>query len=186
MPRFPLLHLIMVFILTLTPLYTPAHLLLAFYGSIVSWTYLRFYKCQFPDLDRQQEGLRGDRAETFAFAEFFPEPLRPAVTMLSNSVFNVLVSIGLCTPWDPSQVQAAQNASILGGRSGASSSRAETERRRALALKALDQRLQAATAKAPQPPATVQSDITQQPKPQQAAMTAPSMEDSNGKGSTQA
>ena len=39
--------------------------LLVFYGSFISWIYLRFYK--------YQDGLRGDRSETFSFASFFPE-----------------------------------------------------------------------------------------------------------------
>lgn len=55
------------------------------------------------------------------------------------------------------------------------SSRAETERRRALALKALDQRLNAATtvAKAPQPPTMAQGNVSTQPSASQPAMTAP-------------
>lgn len=67
-------------------------------------------------------------------------------------------------------------------RSAPGSTRAETERRRALALKALDQRLHAAsagpgaTAKTPQPASTVATDITTQPKPstQTAMMSQPS------------
>ena len=64
-------------------------------------------------------------------------------------------------------------------RSAPGSTRAETERRRALALKALDQRLHAAsagagaTAKTPQPASTVATDVTTQPKPStQTAMTS--------------
>lgn len=39
--------------------------LLVLYGSFISWIHLRFYK--------YQDGLRGDRSETFSFASFFPE-----------------------------------------------------------------------------------------------------------------
>lgn len=85
------------------------------------------------------------------------------------------------------------------------STRAETERRRALALKALDQRLHAATAgaggmaKSPQPASSAAADVTMQPKPStQTAMTSqpasmlgetsyvPEGEGNGHKGSTQA
>lgn len=140
-------------ILALTPLLTLASFLLAVFGFLTSWTYLRFYKTVFPDLDSSQTpySLRGDASETFAFAEFFPGPVKPLVAAVADQVFNVLVAMRLCTPFSAAEVSAA------GGNPGAyhqhnhrsaapGSARAEAERRRALALKALDQRLHAATA----------------------------------------
>jgi hypothetical protein len=38
---------------------------MAIYGLLISWVYCRFFKTQ--------DGVRGDRSETFAFASFFPE-----------------------------------------------------------------------------------------------------------------
>jgi membrane associated rhomboid family serine protease len=40
----------------------------ALFGLLVSWIYIRFYKVQ--------DGIRGDRSETFAFASFFPQVLQ--------------------------------------------------------------------------------------------------------------
>lgn len=160
-PRFPLLYLGLVLLLTLTPLLTVASSLLAIFGFLTSWTYLRFYKTAFPDLDSSQTpySLRGDASETFALAEFFPGPAKPLVAAVSDQVFNVLVAMRLCTPFSAAEVSAAAAGGAGGGGSGSGgfqqgghrggapgSARAEAERRRALALKALDQRLHAATA----------------------------------------
>lgn len=154
-PRFPLLYIGLVFLLALTPILSIASFLLAVFGLVTSWTYLRFYKTVFPDLDSSQTpySLRGDASETFAFAEFFPGPAKPLVAAVSDQIFNVLVAMRLCTPFSQSEVSAAAGGGSGGGyqhsghRSAApGSARAEAERRRALALKALDQRLHAATA----------------------------------------
>lgn len=157
-PRFPLLYLGVVLLLSLTPLLTLASFLLATFGFLTSWAYLRFYKAVFPDLDASQApySLRGDASETFAFAEFFPGPAKPLVAAISDQVFNVLVAMRLCTPFSAAEVSAAAAGAGGAGGSGAGyhghrgaapgSARAEAERRRALALKALDQRLHAATA----------------------------------------
>lgn len=172
-PRFPLVYLGAVLLLSLTPLLTAASFLLAASGFLTSWTYLRFYKTVFPDLDSSQSpyssasssssSLRGDASETFAFSEFFPGPAKPLVAAAADQVFNVLVSLRLCTPFSQAEVSAGyhhHHSSSSGGGGGGGggshnnnhrgaapgSARAEAERRRALALKALDQRLHAATA----------------------------------------
>jgi hypothetical protein len=178
-PRFPILYVLLVTLLTFTPLLTAASFFLAIFGFLVSWTYLRFYKTAFPDLDTSQPTrLRGDASETFAFSEFFPEPLRPAVSTFSTVVYNVLVTARVCAPFSAADVSASRGESFI-QRSAPGSTRAETERRRALALKALDQRLHdvsagtGATAKTPQPASTAATDITMQPKPStQTAMTS--------------
>ncbi len=178
-PRFPILYVLLVTLLAFTPLLTSASFLLATFGFLVSWTYLRFYKTAFPDLDTSQPTrLRGDASETFAISEFFPEPARPAVAAFSSVVYNILVSARICTPFSAADVSASRGESFV-QRSAPGSTRAETERRRALALKALDQRLHAAssgagpTAKTPQPASTAATDITTQPKlSTQTAMTS--------------
>jgi len=188
-PRFPLLYIALVTALSLTPLLTSASLFLAVFGFLTSWTYLRFYKTVFPDLDSSQPtSLRGDASETFAFAEFFPGPVKPLVASISEQVFNILVTMRLCVPFSPADVAGRGDNFLHRGAPG--SARAEAERRRAVALKALDQRLHAATANAatraatnsvtapPQQPPPVQvSGPTVQTQPQsstQAAMTTPS------------
>lgn len=154
-PRLPLLYVGLVAILAMTPLLTTASLSLAVSGFFSAWTYLRFYKSVFPDLDSSQSaGLRGDPSETFALAEFFPGPAKPAVAALSARVFDVLVAVRLCTPFSPDHLAAGRageggpSGGGFGQRGAPGSARAEAERRRALALKALDQRLHAASASA--------------------------------------
>ncbi|KAK3387051.1 eukaryotic integral membrane protein-domain-containing protein [Podospora didyma] len=144
-PRFPLLYIGLVALLCLTPMLASASFFLAVYGLLTSWTYLRFYKPVFPDLDTsQQASLRGDASDTFAFAEFFPGPARPFVESISSQIFNVLVAMRLCAPFTAADISAARGESTFVPRAG--SARAEADRRRAIALKALDQRLHAATA----------------------------------------
>lgn len=153
--RFPLAYVGVVTLLSLTPLLSGASFLLALSGFLTSWTYLRFYKTVFPDLDSssQSPSLRGDASETFAFAEFFPAPVRPAVATAADSVFDLLVQARLCTPFSPADVSAARgdsaNSYLQRGTPG--TARAEAERRRAIALRALDQRLNAASASGPGP-----------------------------------
>lgn len=147
-PRFPLLYIGLVTALSLTPVLTNASFFLAVFGFLTSWTYLRFYKAVFPDLDSSQpSSLRGDASETFAFAEFFPATVKPLVAGISEQVFNVLVAMRICVPFSAADVSASRGDNFL-QRGVPGSARAEAERRRALALKALDQRLHAAAAQA--------------------------------------
>ena len=45
-----------------------APVMLASYGFLTSWTYLRFYQ--------RRETVQGDASEAFAFEEFMPSPLQ--------------------------------------------------------------------------------------------------------------
>ena len=144
-PRFPLVYIGIVTFLSLTPLLSSASLWLAVFGLLTSWTYLRFYKTVFPDLESSQSSsLRGDASETFAFAEFFPAPVKPFVAAFADQVFEALVAMRLCTPFSQADVSAARGDSYV-QRGTPGSARAEAERRRAIALRALDQRLHAAS-----------------------------------------
>lgn len=171
-PRLPLLFIGMVTVLSLTPLLSRAAVWQATFGFLSSWTYLRFYKTIFPDLDSSQPAsLRGDASETFAFAEFFPGPVKPFVAALSNQIFDVLVAMRLCTPFSHTDMSSARGERAL-QRGTPGSARAEAERRRALALKALDQRLNAASAGAPSKAPAQPSGPTVQTQPQPSAHTA--------------
>lgn len=173
-PRFPLLYIGLVTILALTPLLTSASLFLAIFGFIASWTYLRFYKTVFPDLDSSQPtSMRGDASETFAFAEFFPRTMKPLVAAFSGQIFNVLVVMRVCTPFSLADVSAAQGTNFTQRNSGGGV-RAEAERRRALALKALDQRLHAATTntRSQSQPPTQTNGPTVNTQPQSSTQTA--------------
>ncbi|KAI1825773.1 eukaryotic integral membrane protein [Xylaria intraflava] len=178
-PRFPLIYLGLVTAASLTPWMSAASLPLAIFGFLTSWTYLRFYKTVFPDLDSSQPvSMRGDASETFAFAEFFPAPVKPFVAALADQVFNALVAMRVCTPFSPADLSAAQG-STFHQRSSTGGVRAEAERRRALALKVLDQRLHAAGNSATtrsqsiQPVQPTGPTVQTQPQPNvQAVMTS--------------
>jgi len=111
--------------------------------------------------------LRGDASETFAFAEFFPDPAKPFISAFSNQVYNVLLSLRICTPFSAADVSASRGDAFV-QRGAPGGARAEAERRRALALKALDQRLHAATAGSskPQPPPAPSVQVQPQPNTQ--------------------
>jgi hypothetical protein len=168
-PRFPLIHILLVFVLSLTPLLSAASYLLVTSAFLTSWTYLRFYKSAFPDLETSQPpSLRGDSSESFAFAEFFPEAVKPVVAAFSNSIYSILVMLRICTPFSASAPSGSRSDNIM-QRGAPGSARAEAERRRALALKELDSRLNAARAgtgskPAPPPPAPAAS-VQVQPQP---------------------
>lgn len=169
-PRFPLIHYLAVVILSAT-LISAASFFLVNHAFLVSWIYLRFYKSAFPDLETSQpSSLRGDASETFAFAEFFPDPVKPVVATFSNQVYNLLVSLRICTPFSAADVSASRGDTFV-QRGNPGGARAEAERRRALALKALDQRLHAATAGISKPQPSVPAPSVQvQPQSNQAAM----------------
>jgi len=139
---------------------TYASALLTWLGFYISWIYLRFYKGTFVDLSSsQQPSLRGDASESFSFASFFPEQIQPPIASIADTIYGVVVSAKLLTPFSEADIAAGNSRAQARGeglntmqsRSGGAvpgSARAEAERRRALALKALDQRLSAATNKA--------------------------------------
>ncbi|KAL9089105.1 MAG: hypothetical protein Q9165_005918 [Trypethelium subeluteriae] len=155
--HFPVLHLLF-HLATALILGTHTSLILALFGFLTSWTYLRFYKTSpsLTDSSTNATAIKGDASDTFAFAYFFPEPLHTPVAKVADAVYEGLVAVRICTPFSTEDIeshneQASARAegglpSIMyparGGRN-LGGSRAEAERRRALALKALDQRLQA-------------------------------------------
>ena len=139
---------------------TDTALVLAWAGFFTSWTYLRFYKPQ-TDLSgtsTEPSTLRGDASETFAFAYFWPDAVQPPIAAMADGIYNTLVAIKVLKPFSAEEVETSNiqatargegglpsllNQGARGGRGGGK--REEAERRRALALKALDQRLHAAT-----------------------------------------
>ena len=130
---------------------------LSFIGFSVSWIYLRFYRItEITSTATGGEGatMKGDASDTFAFVAFFPDAAHPFLAPICDGVYNTLVQLRICTPFSDEAIEAGNESaasrseglpSIMNGRGG-SGRRAEAERRRALALKALDQRLNAAAA----------------------------------------
>ncbi|EXJ63905.1 hypothetical protein A1O7_00240 [Cladophialophora yegresii CBS 114405] len=139
---------------------TDVALFLAWYGLITTWTYLRFYKRQ-PDISGSAtdgRGLKGDASETFAFATFFPNVVQPPIAAFCNQIYILLCNLKLCTPFSDEEIASGNEQAAARGEAGLPSfnkargargisKREEAERRRALALKALDERLNAAAAR---------------------------------------
>ena len=137
---------------------TETAMFLAWLGFFISWNYLRFFRVA-PVLSAATGGentstMKGDASDTFAFAEFFPEPMRTPIAVVADRIWELLVAFKICSSFSEEDLEAAQEqaqARAEGGlpsytHSKGSARREEAERRRALALKALDQRLHAAAA----------------------------------------
>nr|CAG4641716.1 EOG090X06Q3 [Eurycercus lamellatus] len=100
-------------------------------GVVVGWLYLRFYQ-------RHSNGTRGDMADNFTFASFFPTVLQPPIEVCSKGVYNVLVSLRICRkPVRKYDVGAPTAITI----SLPGTDPHDAERRRQIALKALSERL---------------------------------------------
>ncbi|KAF8078883.1 putative PDUPA2 [Lyophyllum atratum] len=103
------------------------------FGWFVGWIYLRFYK---KNSGESVGGVDtyGDRSETFSLISWFPPFMHKPLTLLGNLVFNLATRFHLI-PASSGDVEIGSYSQVPG------TARAEAERRRAMALKALDQRL---------------------------------------------
>ncbi|PIL31764.1 hypothetical protein GSI_06468 [Ganoderma sinense ZZ0214-1] len=131
------------------------------FGWLVSYVWLRFYK------KNSAETLSGgpaygDRSETFAFVSWFPPLLHGPMSILGNTVYGVANKFHLI-PTGGNDAEAGGYSQVPGG------ARAEAERRRAMALKALDQRVAAVS---PTPPRTANGSAPPRPGPSSAAPPA--------------
>lgn len=101
-------------------------------GVLTSWTYLRFYQ-------RHTNGTRGDMADNFTFASFFPVIIQPPISVLSNSIYSIFVKAGICRKTvrrvDIASAPTGITVALPGIRS------LDMDRRKLLALKALNSRL---------------------------------------------
>lgn len=79
--------------------------LMFFYGTVISWIYLRF-------IQSHPNGHRGDLSDGFSFASFFPNIAKPLVSVIANTVYKFFVTIHLLSP--PSQQY--QSLRVLGER----------------------------------------------------------------------
>ena len=129
-------------------------------GFLTSWIHLRFFRVS--EITTSATGgegvtMKGDASDTFAFVAFFPDAMHPVLAPICDGTYSMLIQLKLCTPFSNEAIEAGNESaasrseglpSIMNSRggSGGGGRRAEAERRRALALKALDQRLNAAAA----------------------------------------
>ncbi|KAG1885474.1 DUF1751-domain-containing protein [Suillus subluteus] len=158
--RLPMAYLTFSTIMTLLGFQSP-YILIQF-GWFVSWIYLRFYKRNVSD---SLGGVvsYGDRSETFALTSWFPPFLHTPLSMLGNTVYKLATRFHLLPTSVPHDIESGGYSQVPGG------ARAEAERRRALALKALDQRLANSSSGSP-----TQSGISQaQPSRPSPATPAP-------------
>jgi len=112
------------------------------FGWLVSYLWLRFYKKNTGDLVSGGP-VYGDRSETFAFVSWFPPFIHYPITLLANTAYALATKFHLIP--GTHDIESGGYSQLPGG------ARAEAERRRAMALKALDQRL-AGGASTPTPP----------------------------------
>ncbi|XP_060621767.2 transmembrane protein 115 [Anolis sagrei] len=126
----PMLLLLLLAVLRLTTLIASNVLASYGFGVLSSWVYLRFYQ-------RHSRG-RGDMSDHFAFATFFPEILQPVVGLLANLVHSLLVKVKVCRK-TVKRYDVGAPSSITISLPGTDPQ--DAERRRQLALKALNERL---------------------------------------------
>lgn len=146
---------------------TDTAMILAWLGFLTSWLYLRFFRIS-PSLATGSTGegaiMRGDASDTFAFAYFWPDLAHSSIALVCDFIYDTMIALRICTPFSSEDVEMSNvhanargeaglphllNSQSNRGRPGGR--REEAERRRALALRALDQRLQ--TPNIRQPPA---------------------------------
>jgi hypothetical protein len=138
---------------------TETAMFLSWFAFITSWTYLRFYRAQHlltaSSTGSEGSTVRGDASDTFAFAHFFPEPIHTPVAAISDKIYDILTAMKICTPFTNEDVESGNEQAMARAEGGlptlmsnrGSGRREEAERRRALALKALDQRLHAVSSR---------------------------------------
>lgn len=100
-------------------------------GLLVSWCYLRFYQ-------KHNNGNRGDMADNFMFASFFPDAISPFIAIISNTIFIALIKLKICKK-PQRKYDMASSTTITVSLPGTDPQ--DAERRRQLALKALNDRL---------------------------------------------
>lgn len=113
-------------------------------GFFVSFVYLRFYR---------QDGteMRGDRSEAFAFVTLFPALVQPLMGRVADMVYRLAVAARLITSNEgyrrmapqPEDLEEGIDLTVVVPEDPGEGEEAETDadRRRALATKALDMRL---------------------------------------------
>lgn len=127
----PLTLLLIVIILRLVGALPGPYPFMFGWGILISWIYLRFYQ-------KHSNGNRGDMNDNFSFASFFPSQAQPIICVLSNTVFNFLVRVKICRkPQRRYDVSSPTTITVtLPG-----TEPHDAERRKQLALKALNDRL---------------------------------------------
>merc|ERR1712131_398573 len=126
-----MIYLFAACLLVLAGLVSLPYFVLLSSGVMSAWVYLRFYQ-------RHSRG-RGDLADHFSFASFFPRVFRGPIGFMSEVVYNILIKLKVCSKTTYQyDVAAPTNITI----SLPGTSEADAERRRKKALAVLSKRLQ--------------------------------------------
>jgi len=169
--RLPMLYVNFSMIMCLIGYQSPY--LLIQLGWLTSWVYLRFYKRTGGDVLGGTETW-GDRSETFAFVHWFPPILHTPVSLLSNVVYKICTRLGVVKAYGADNYDPLPTngnfSSLPGG------ARAEAERRRAMALKALDQRVASASLATTAPKTSPSSPTAHPSEVPNSLATAPSID----------
>jgi len=96
-------------------------------GLLVSFIYLRFFQ-------RHGNRNRGDNADNFTFASFFPRIIQPVITILVKPIHLCFLRLNIISSNQPDLLPITTNNVMI-------SSYPDVERRRQIALKALSERL---------------------------------------------
>jgi len=176
MKRIPMIYVTFSTVLCLLGFQAP--FLLIQLGWLISWGYLRFYKRTPLDSPGGVDSY-GDRSEAFAFVIWFPPFLHYPIGLASAFVYKLALKLRLVQPSSPTDLENGY-VQVPG------SARAEAERRRALALKALDQRL-ATTSAGAAPSASANTDVklSRPPPVASAPASAGAPSESSSKDKTQ-
>ncbi|XP_077977012.1 transmembrane protein 115-like [Glandiceps talaboti] len=129
--QLPMLLLLWSVIMAVIGLASGAYPVMTTAGILVSWIYLRFYQ-------KQSDNSRGDMSDTFIFASFFPEKVQPPIAILANTVHSGLVKARVCKK-QVRKYDVGAPSSITISLPGSDPN--DAERRRQLALRALNERL---------------------------------------------
>ncbi|EIW64293.1 DUF1751-domain-containing protein [Trametes versicolor FP-101664 SS1] len=132
------------------------------FGWLVSYLWLRFYKKNSGEVLSGGPAY-GDRSETFAFVSWFPPFIHVPITLLANTAYTIASKFHLI-PVGNIDIEAGGYSQLPGG------ARAEAERRRAMALKALDQRV-ASGGSSPAPPQRGANGSVSRPGPSSLSET---------------
>ncbi|KAI1287339.1 Transmembrane protein [Halotydeus destructor] len=87
----PLTGLLSALVLYLLNLISGMSVICCLYGLLTAWVYLRFVQFH------PTNGTRGDLSDSFSFATFFPNVLQPPVALISNTIYQFLVKIHVCS-----------------------------------------------------------------------------------------
>lgn len=156
---------------------TETALFLSWIAFLTSWTYLRFFRvAPFMNSASTENAptVKGDASDTFAFAYFFSEPFHTPISAIADQVYGLLTTLRIVRPFSAEDIESGNQNATARAEGGlptlmsnrGSGRREEAERRRAIALKALDQRLHAASrAQSAGPSVTIPAPAVRQESP---------------------